>query len=129
MKEEFDKIKKLDDLYTWIEDLQTKKLWVQDRRSSNWPIGATRIVQQRVRKAKECGSYGKTWPDPTQKPNTESCSIYFGNGANGAKKEQLEKCLTTIYSQACNSMFSKEMEQKNQRDSEVNFHKFKAKSN
>ena len=45
MKGEFDKIDKLEDLYAWIEDLQTKKLWVQNRRSSNWPIGATRIVQ------------------------------------------------------------------------------------
>ena len=128
MKEEFDKIQKLDDLYTWIEDLQTKKLWVQNRRSSNWPIGATRIVQQRVKKAKDCGSYGKPGTDPTKKPRTGSCSLHLGNGANGVKKAELGKCLTTIYSQSCNSMFTKEMEQKNQKDSDDLWHKFKAKS-
>lgn len=54
-KEEFEQIKTSDDMYTWLESHLNERLYLPvGRRSPNWPIGATRMIQYRVRVDRSC---------------------------------------------------------------------------
>ena len=53
--EEFEKITTVDEIYGFIEKLQTERLWVPGgERSPNWPVGLTRVVQHRVKTPAWC---------------------------------------------------------------------------
>lgn len=58
LKDELYQIKDIDGIYAWIEKLQTERLWLEGgTRSPYWPIGSTRIVQQRIKKPEKCGKF------------------------------------------------------------------------
>ena len=53
--EQFEKITTVDEIYGFIEKLQTERLWVAGgERSPNWPVGLTRVVQHRVKTPAWC---------------------------------------------------------------------------
>ena len=55
MQDEFDQIKDTSMLYAYLEKVINEKLWLNaGLRSPNWPIGATRIIQYRVKTPKKC---------------------------------------------------------------------------
>ena len=52
---EFEKINTTDGLYDFIENLQNDQLWIKSgKRSPNWPVGVTRMVQYRVKVDAQC---------------------------------------------------------------------------
>jgi hypothetical protein len=60
--EEFEKITMngtVDDIYAFIERLQTERIWLPaGERSPNWPVGLTRVVQHRVKTPAWCDHRG-----------------------------------------------------------------------
>ena len=57
--EQFEKIETPDQIYAFIEKLQTERIWVPaGERSPNWPVGLTRVVQHRVKTPAWCDHRG-----------------------------------------------------------------------
>lgn len=122
LKEEFYQIKSLDDIYKWIEKLQTGRLWIEDGISSpHWPIGATRVVQHRVKRPLNCSSFAR--PEGQMK-TPEACYKYHGTGTKKDGVNDLDKCLDSIYSRECNLMYSSNMRVVGKNDSQDDFVKF-----
>ena len=79
------------------------------KRTANWPIGATRIVQHRVKRPKTCSDYGLgrgSGVEPTR-IEPEACYKYFKTKEEPGE-EKLLTCLQSIYSPECNYMYSAE---------------------
>jgi hypothetical protein len=54
----FLEINNFDEMYTWLETHLNDKLYLPvGKRSPNWPIGSTRMIQYRVKVNKTCDAY------------------------------------------------------------------------
>lgn len=96
-RDAFEIIMNPEEMYSWLETHLNDRLYLPvGRRSPNRPIGATRMIQYRVKVNKTCvEDEGET--------GDETCHDKFDKG--DMDTIQLEFCLEKMYSEYCNPPF------------------------
>jgi hypothetical protein len=96
-KNNFESIQTNDQLFEWMEVLLNQKLWhPAGERNPNWPVGATRLIQYRVKVPEDC----------IDSSNSTTCHDLYGTGGGKTNQEELMDCLDKVYSYRCNPPFN-----------------------